>query len=191
MIYVNDSFLPGSELRHRHLVDVVSDQRRGQAELYVNLDDRLRSLEVFALLMSALRTEDGISKPPVLNFNDDGKPLLAEFPGIHISLSHSRNVVACMISERPCGVDVEECQEPDLDIMKRVLSEVEIKKVKESASPDIIFARLWTRKEALYKLMGSRLDDSPLYWLDNCGNVEFNSSVSSRGYVVSSAVLRE
>ena len=191
MIYVNDSFMPGSELRHMHILDVVSDQRRRQAELYVNLDDRLRSLEVFALLMSALRTEYGIMKPPVLSFNDDGKPLLAEYPGIHISLSHSRNVVACMISDRPCGVDVEECQEPDLDMMKRVLSEAEIKKVKESASPDIIFSRLWTRKEALYKLMGSRLDDSPIHWLDDCENVEFNSAVSSRGYVVSSAVLRE
>ncbi|MER5867098.1 4'-phosphopantetheinyl transferase superfamily protein [Kitasatospora sp. NPDC002040] len=108
--------------------------------------------------------------------DDHGKPYLAEHPEVEVSLSHGRGVVAAAAGAGQVGVDVEQpARETVAEVMERVLSAGELKRVREHAEPHRAFLRLWVRKEAMVKLgrvtldtlgeldlSGLELDGSPL-----------------------------
>lgn len=108
--------------------------------------------------------------------DDHGKPYLAEHPGVEVSLSHGRGVVAAAAGDRPVGVDVEQPSRGVVaEVFERVLSAGELARVRAHAEPDRAFLRLWVRKEAMVKLgrvtldtlseldlSGLELDGSPL-----------------------------
>ncbi|MFE7561260.1 4'-phosphopantetheinyl transferase family protein [Kitasatospora sp. NPDC057500] len=91
---------------------------------------------------------------------DHGKPYLPDHPGIEVSLSHTKGVVAAAAGHRPIGVDVELTDRGGtlLDVAPRVLAEAELRQVREHADPARAFLRLWVRKEALIKIGRTTLD---------------------------------
>lgn len=78
MIYLND---------HTELLDIedalkqVSQQRREQALKFAHESGRRLSLAVYMLLMEGLQKEYGITKPPVFEYLDGGKPVIAGASG--------------------------------------------------------------------------------------------------------------
>ncbi|MFJ9520204.1 4'-phosphopantetheinyl transferase family protein [Kitasatospora sp. NPDC101801] len=91
--------------------------------------------------------------------DDHGKPYLAEYPEVGVSLSHGRGVVAAAAGPDPVGVDVEQpSRGTAAEVMERVLSVGELRRVREHAEPDRAFLRLWVRKEAMVKLGRTTLD---------------------------------
>ncbi|WP_063857157.1 MULTISPECIES: 4'-phosphopantetheinyl transferase superfamily protein [unclassified Kitasatospora] len=91
--------------------------------------------------------------------DDHGKPYLAEHPEAQVSLSHGRGVVAAAAGLHPVGVDVEQSSGGTAaEVMERVLSAGELRRVREHADPDRAFLRLWVRKEAMVKLGRTTLD---------------------------------
>ncbi|MFE6869799.1 4'-phosphopantetheinyl transferase family protein [Kitasatospora sp. NPDC057692] len=91
---------------------------------------------------------------------DHGKPFLPDHPGIEVSLSHTKGVVAAAAAHRPIGVDVELTDRGGtlLDVAPRVLAEAELRRVREHADPAQAFLRLWVRKESLIKIGRTTLD---------------------------------
>ncbi len=91
---------------------------------------------------------------------DHGKPQLADRPGISVSLSHTKGVVAAAAAHRPIGVDVERTDRGGtlLDVAPRVLSAEELRQVRAHGDPARAFLRLWVRKEALIKIGRTTLD---------------------------------
>ncbi|MFF8768948.1 4'-phosphopantetheinyl transferase family protein [Kitasatospora sp. NPDC015120] len=91
---------------------------------------------------------------------DHGKPYLPDHPGIEVSLSHTRGVVAAAAAHRPVGVDVELTGRGGtlLDVAPRVLTAEELRRVREHPDPARAFLRLWVRKEALIKIGRTTLD---------------------------------
>ncbi|WP_380284944.1 4'-phosphopantetheinyl transferase family protein [Kitasatospora purpeofusca] len=91
---------------------------------------------------------------------DHGKPGLPDHPGIEVSLSHTKGVVAAAAGHRPIGVDVELTDRGGslLDVAPRVLAEAELRQVREHADPARAFLRLWVRKESLIKIGRTTLD---------------------------------
>lgn len=85
-----------------------------------------------------------------------GKPSLKEYPQIHYNLSHSKGIVACIVSDTECGIDCEKVREYRPNVAKRVFSERELKMFDEAddSEKDLIFFRLWTLKEAYVKAIG-------------------------------------
>ncbi|MER5350510.1 4'-phosphopantetheinyl transferase superfamily protein [Kitasatospora sp. NPDC002551] len=97
---------------------------------------------------------------PDCDKGDHGKPYLPDHPGIEVSLSHTRGVVAAAAGHRPVGVDVELTDRGGtlLDVAPRVLAEEELRQVREHTDPARAFLRLWVRKEALVKIGRTTLD---------------------------------
>ncbi|MBK7822276.1 MAG: 4'-phosphopantetheinyl transferase superfamily protein [Tessaracoccus sp.] len=86
-----------------------------------------------------------------------GRPTVAGFPEAHVSLSHSRGVVAAAAAWSPCGIDVEpRCS---ISPIARVLTAPEQAWLADQPDLSASFLRLWVRKEALVKAGFGTLDD--------------------------------
>ena len=85
---------------------------------------------------------------------EHGKPSLAGLPEVHISLSHTRGVVAAAAGWQRVGVDVERATVPDapLRVADRVLSAAETRMMRAAERPHRFFLRQWVRKESLVKI---------------------------------------
>jgi 4'-phosphopantetheinyl transferase len=89
---------------------------------------------------------------------DHGKPSLAGFPDLHISLAHRPGAVVAAAGWTPVGVDIEvpgtRGRVPATDL----LSAAELAQVRAAADPAAAFRQLWVRKECLVKLGVATLD---------------------------------
>ena len=120
-----------------------------------HLQGRKESAVSFVLLEKALHEHFSLTEEIAFEYNEHGKPSLKNHPEIHFNLSHCRSVVACAISENPVGIDVEMLGRYKESVARHVLSDEEYSQVVSSENPDIAFTILWTKKEALLKLIGT------------------------------------
>ena len=74
---------------------------------------------------------------------------------IYFNLSHSDDYITVAVADTPVGIDVETKTDPDLKIMNRFYSEEEQDAVRAAKDPQKEFRRLWTRKEAYVKCVGT------------------------------------
>lgn len=135
-----DEHLPGfGGMFRKHL-----DQKR-------NPDAYFASLNAWKLLAEGLK-KLGIDPLPEVKFEENGKPYFADCD-LQFSLSHSVGIAAVLISDAPCGVDVEIIRpETAKKLRSRVLSDAE---------KDADFFEIWTKKEAAGKLSGKGLPSKP------------------------------
>lgn len=114
---------------------------------------RASSVAAWSLLAEGLRML-GVAVLPELLFDPGGKPRFIDSP-LHFSLSHSGNLAAALISDEPCGVDVEQLRPEVAERLRaRCLSDGE-----RARSCD--FFEIWTRKECIAKLDGSGMRSHP------------------------------
>lgn len=109
------------------------------------------------LLRHALRQMYGAIEENWVLATSSGKPHLVGANMPEISLSHSRELVACAVAPVAVGLDVEYCREREFaalaeqicapDELHRFLSFPMIKRSEA-------FYRMWTLKEAIFKLHG-------------------------------------
>lgn len=81
-----------------------------------------------------------------ISHNDYGAPQV-DVPDTYISISHSREMVALLVSDSPCAVDVEHTSRNFRNVAAKYLSSEE----QLLASRYDLFAEMWCAKEALYK----------------------------------------
>ena len=97
---------------------------------------------------------------PKFILNDYGKPFVDK-EGIFFNISHSKGRVACAVSDMPVGLDIEKVTEKnDTDIKnfaKRYFVENEVKQLEGANYSSLEFYKIWTRKEAYSKMLGSAL----------------------------------
>lgn len=79
-----------------------------------------------------------------------GKPILKN-QAFNISISHSANLVAVLISKKNIGVDVELCNRNIDKVAKRFLSNEEFRTVENSNNPQIAKIIYWGAKESIFK----------------------------------------
>lgn len=137
----------------------LSPERREQALRYRHELGRRQCALAYLLLKRALHEGYGITGNPRFNYGEHGKPLLADYPDIHFSLSHCREAVACAVSDRPVGIDVESIGRYRELLAAYTMSEDERAAIAAAASPEVAFTRLWTMKEALLKCSGQGIVD--------------------------------
>ena len=122
---------------------------------------RIRSFAQSRLLLQRLLAS---SLPPhatpMLERTVSGRLALAGVHGWHISLSHGSGLVAAMLSEAGCGIDIEGPRKMAWQkIANRYFSAGEqhwLAQQEAEAGPQA-FLRLWTLKEAAVKAMGKGL----------------------------------
>lgn len=125
------------------------------------------STAVRTLLARAL----GLPAPPRVDKDERGKPYLPDFPGLHISISHTRGAAAVALSDAPVGVDVEPAGRTLHDwFPARFFTEAERAL---AACPEAVI-EVWTRKEALLKRDGRGIT-LPLREVETAGRADLST----------------
>ena len=156
MIYLDDDIVHFS---FEESLPLLSEQRKAQALQFRQEEDRKTCAMAYLLLCEGLRKEYGISEWPLFGYGELGKPFIVGHPDIHFNLSHCREAVVCVLSDRPVGVDIESVSEYSESLVDHTMNEQEKDLLFRSSRPDIEFIRLWTMKEAVLKCSGQGLVD--------------------------------
>ena len=118
-------------------------------------EDRARALGASYLLLFALEKAGyPIERLPDFSYKENGKPYLREYPDVYFNISHTKNIITCVISDGEVGVDIEHARKVSESAINRVFSENEKKLAGFSVDG---YIRLWTMKEACAKLSGTGL----------------------------------
>ncbi len=147
---------------------------------------RMLSLIGWKLLLDNLPDPALLSK---VAFEEKGKPFIPN-SNIHFNISNTKGIVVLALHNKPVGIDVEQPRKPSKIIFSRVFCEDEIRSI--TCSED--FTILWTRKEAVVKLLGGGISMglSNFSVLDDCvdvfGRKVHLSSVEFIGYISHLAV---
>lgn len=144
-----------NDVDYEEIKKKVSHRRIERSEKYKYDIDKKRSVAVEYLLNEML-VENGyeIQTPVDITYDEHGKPHLLGEDGadtIYFSLSHSGDYVACMISDRPCGIDIEKHKDREYEkIARRICTDLELYGIETSQK----FFDLWTAKESILKAYG-------------------------------------
>ena len=133
----------------------ISEQRREQALKFKHEQGQRLCVLAYLLLKQGLREEYGITDNPIFEYNEHGKPFIVGYPEIYFNLSHCKEAVVCVISDKPIGVDVESIREYKESLVRYTMNDEEIHEIESAEHPDVAFIRLWTMKEATLKLIGT------------------------------------
>lgn len=140
-------------------------------------------IEVHELLCYAVQKEYSEKADKLtMRSMEHGKPYFVEkdqknreiISDIHFNLSHSQDMVACVVSRQPVGIDIEKIRRYNAKVADRILSEKEWDFLQSSKQKDKDFIRFWTLKEAYGKYTGKGLGTDfrklQFRW-DSCGNI--------------------
>ncbi len=181
MIYLNDDI---TQFDLSAAMPRLTAQRREQVLRFRNELGQKLCAAAFLLLCDGLREEYGITQPPILAYEEDGKPFLADYPNIHFNVSHCPVAAICAVAPHPVGIDIERIRPYNESVVRYTMNDEELRQIEASSRPDVAFIRLWTMKEALLKLSGSGIRKDMKDVLT--GKEQFTTVVNTtRGYVYS------
>lgn len=150
-VYITDvSYLPDPKV-HPEIMDGLSDERKEKIKRYRQEKNRKQSLGAGLLLKKCLG-ECGIDTEEIF-YGENGKP---EVQDLYFNVSHSHNIVVCVISSQAVGCDIEKVEDLREGIAERFFTENEIKYLSQFTG-DVKgeeFYRLWTMKESYMKMTG-------------------------------------
>lgn len=109
------------------------------------------------LLRHALRGRFGAAADGWRLDASRGKPRLVGVDAPEISLSHARHLVVCATARFDIGLDVEECRTRDfVALAAQICPPLELARFLSLPIDErcVAFYRMWTLKEAIYKLHG-------------------------------------
>ena len=191
------------------LLPLVSAQRREVALRFKFTFGRFTCLKSYVMLQQlvqeAIAETDGRLQPFQLRlkewngnfvFNEHDKPFMQNalgerIEGIDFSISHCKNAIAVVLSDRPVGVDVESFRHAENALLRRTMNPEEQEEVRTAADPAEAFTRFWTRKEAVLKLRGTGLVDNLHEVLTNIEDIQLETTVNkNRQYACSLAVCK-
>lgn len=145
-------------------LNTISEQRKQKVLRYRFLSGKQQSLMAYQLLQKALEEEYGITEPPVFKEQENGKPIIIGHEDIHFNISHCKYGVACAIDINPIGIDIERVPEKlDKSLVNYIFNKKEVDMINNPSdkdengnllTPNIMFTKLWTMKEATVKLTG-------------------------------------
>lgn len=129
--------------------------RKKQMLSYKQLKGKKQNALAYILLIKALKEEGIFTEMPDFHYNEHGKPYLKNYSGWYFNFSHSKNAVCCVIAKEEIGIDIEEVGEYKEALARYSCNDEEMLFLNRSDDKATDFYRLWTRKEAAFKLIGS------------------------------------
>ena len=168
------------------LAAAVPEPRLSQAMRFTHVLGRFTCLKSYEMLAVLLREHFGLERFS-MEYGEHGKPFVTGRPDVHFNISHCRSAIAVAVSDRPVGIDVESFRKLSDGLIRRTMNSTESDAILASDNPEREFARLWTRKEAVFKLMGTGITDNIPDILSQPG-IAVDTSVNDRlGYALSTA----
>ena len=156
MIYIDENIF-GFDLEAA--LGKISAQRREQALKFRHELGRRQCVLAYLLLKQGLKEEFELTENPLFEYGEHGKPAIVGHPEIHFNMSHCREAVACAVSTRPIGVDVESLREYKEGLVRYTMNDEEAREIGSADDPTRAFIRFWTMKEATMKLIGTGISN--------------------------------
>ena len=181
------------DMKSEHLQQVLAflpSWRRERVLAYKQESRQMESALAYIELSRALALRGLQDIKPRFEYNEHGKPYLPTYPNLHFSISHCSQAVGCILSEMPCGLDIERVRRASPSLISKTMNQGEVKQISSSSHPDVEFIRLWTRKEAVFKLLGTGITDDmqDILLRAEALHIHIISTVNpARGYVLSTA----
>ncbi len=122
---------------------------------YKFLKGRIQCAVAYLLLIYALREEGIFVDMPEFSYGEHGKPFLKNYPDWHFNISHCKNAVCCVLSRENVGIDIEEIKEYKESLATYICNDKELLSLHNSDNQEDDFYKLWTEKEAVFKMLGS------------------------------------
>lgn len=181
------------DMKSEHLQQVLAflpSWRRERVLAYKQESRQMESALAYIELSRALALRGLQDIKPRFEYNEHGKPFLPLYPNLQFSISHCSQAVGCVLSEMPCGLDIERVRRASPSLISKTMNQGEVKQIYSSSHPDVEFIRLWTRKEAVFKLLGTGITDDmqDILLRAEALHIHIISTVNpARGYVLSTA----
>jgi len=147
-----------TDVEVEHMLSLVPGQRRSAALRYRHTFGRFACLKSYLMLSELLSSEFGLEEFR-MEVGTHGKPFIPDRPDIQFNLSHCQKAIAVVVSDKPVGLDVESFRRFSDGLLYKAMNESEIAEIVASESPEEVFAAYWTRKEAVFKLIGTGITD--------------------------------
>lgn len=96
------------------------------------------------------------NEPVALVKKAKGKPYFKDFPEVFFNLSHSGDYVACVVSDKEAGVDIQEYRSIKMNLADKILHERERSLYGINLQPKQLL-QIWAAKEAFVKCTGDGL----------------------------------
>ncbi len=179
-----DDMTQCSEQEVARLLPLVSPQRREQALRFTHTFGQYCCLKSYELLLELYNEWCGAEHDclPEFLYNEHGAPYWADGP--YFSISHTKKAIAVAISDHPVGIDVEGMREATDGLISKAMNPEEVSMIQSSPSPQIEFIRLWTRKEAYVKMLGTGIISDMHQILVDTEALQWHEFVDiDRGYI--------
>ena len=158
-----------SDESYTHYYSLMSEEKKRRVDRFRFEDDKKRTVVGEMLARQAISEWCGVPEESIVfEIAEHGKPY-AKNLNIEFNISHSADMVICVVDTRPVGVDIEKIRPVDLNTAKRIFIEEETRYVfgfipdtedYNHYLNDVVLQRffeLWTRKESYGKLVGTGL----------------------------------
>ena len=166
---------------------VVPEARRSQAFKFRHTFGRFACLKSYLMLADLLRSEFGIEEFR-MEVEEFGKPYLVDHTGVFFNISHCQKAIAVAVSDKPVGIDVESFRHFGDGLLDKTMNESEKTDILASEVPEETFASYWTRKEAVFKLIGTGITDD-LHGILTDNTTTDTTIEREKGYAVSVATF--
>ena len=112
-----------------------------------NLSNEVRKKE---RIISRFLLETLVSRKVEVKYADSGKPFC---DGVHFSISHTKNFVAVIVSNKPVGVDIEYKSDRIFRITEKFMHPDELKTLSECSEKQKFALICWCAKETVFKII--------------------------------------
>ena len=187
-VSINDKI---EEFNLEEALPLLSVQRREQCLKFKHELGRKQCAAAYLLLCQGLREEYGITEPPIFEYGEHGKPVIVGHPEICFNISHCREAVMCVLSNKPVGVDIESVHRYSESLARYTMNDEEMKQILQAENPAVQFTKLWTMKEAVLKLSGHGLTDNLKVVLEDFTGKLKTVDYSDKNYVYSIAAYSQ
>lgn len=140
--------------------ELISEEKCLRIARFKFLEDYQRALLADVLSRKMIERMTGIEAQKLdIRIGPYGKPYIFNSSGIEFNVSHSGEYVACIVSDKPCGIDIEKIDRWDLSMAKRFFTENEYRYIVNGTDEQKVvrFYEIWTAKEAYAKFIGRGL----------------------------------
>ena len=101
-------------------------------------------------IISRFLLETLVGKKVEVKYADSGKPFC---DGMHFSISHTKNFVAVIVSNKPVGVDIEYKSDRIFRITEKFMHPDELKTLSECSEKQKFALICWCAKETVFKII--------------------------------------
>ena len=178
-----DDMTECSEQEIARLLPLVSPQRREQALRYAHTFGQYCCLKSYEMLTALLAsTPYTLHSTPSFLYNEHGAPYLEDGP--YFSISHCKQGIVVAVSETPIGIDIEAIRPLNEGLVQKAMNPQEQAQIAAAANPEQEFIRLWTRKEAYVKMLGTGIISDMHQILQDTEALQWHEIVDiNKGYI--------